>query len=378
MPKITTSERYKVNLVSGNTRYKLLAHQVVEDESLFVEFRSSSRLKHVVGGTVINSDKGLRVEEVHDRKDSRTHHLHYHPSGKVNIKRQDGTIINSLQFPPMILLDGALPLFIVSIASTDQLEIDYKKKDIADVDYNLDKSPVDRLHAEVWIGNKGVFDSMHPQIQPSIKVVYDDAALYDVAFFVGESVPIDPDATYGQVALTDTRLIGVPSMSIEVDVNQSHKDIPEYWSTPPAIARQFRAFLEHNQEAVSKAVGGEKGHYEIKISYCTDGVLCSLDWHPLRTLPSYSMVTFEQLTIKQVITILSGKENELIDVYHLESTIVSGPETVYVRKSRKSNISNALVYVANDHLKGRYFRILPENIKNIKRHLELVGVQQMH
>ena len=375
MPKITI-ERYKVSLVSEGVRYKLLAHQVAEDESLFVEFRSPPREKHIVGGTVISTEKGIRIEEVHDRKDSRAHHLHYHPSGKVNIKRQDNTVINRLQFPPLILLDGALPLFMVSIASIDQLEIDHKKKDIADVDYDLDEYPVDRLHAEVWIGKKGVFDSMRPQLQPSIKVVYDDAALYDVAYFVGKSMPIDPDAIYGEVSLSNTRLIGVPSASFEFDIDPSHKDIPEYWSTPHAIARQFRAYLEHNQELVRKAVGGEKGHYEIKISFCPDGVLCSLDWHPLRTSPSYSMVTFDQLTIKQVINALSGKENELIDVYQIEPKIVNGPNTVYVRRSSKSNISNALVYVANDYLKGRYFRILPENIKNIGCHLELVGVQQ--
>ena len=170
MPKITTFMRYKVSLVSEGVRYKLLSHQVAEDESLFVEFRSPPREKYVVGGTVISTELGIRIEEVHDRKDSRAHHLHYHPSGKVNIKRQDNTVINSLQFPPLILLDGALPLFMVSIASTDQLEIDHKKKDIADVDYDLDEYPVDRLHAEVWIGKKGVFDSMCPQLQPSIKV----------------------------------------------------------------------------------------------------------------------------------------------------------------------------------------------------------------
>lgn len=372
MAKISYSERYKANVVSAGVRYKFLAHQVVEDESLFVELRNPPRPTRAASGMAVGSSDGLRIDASGDSdEDNRAHSLHYHPSGHVNVKRFDGTKIRTLSFPPLIALKQPLFLLGLSVANVSQLNVDPKAKDPADIDFDLDAFPVNRPQGQIWIGPKGAFSPANDgPFSPHLKAVYSDAAIYDVAYFLGPGPLIDPNASYGGKLLSDMVITQSPLTDVPHDSPFAAGHRPEFWSTPHAVARQFRAHLEHLQTEVRQALGGADGHVEIKISLCSDGVICSLDWHPFIQDPRFSW-NVPNLSTADVLNILMGQTHALQDVHEIAPEIVSGPNSVFVRVGSKSNLSNALVFLASELLPNRYYRIPRDNIRNIEQYLRL-------
>lgn len=161
-----TVERYRVSVRSSGRLYKVLAHQVFDDESLLVELRSRPLKRHVLSGTLANNGSELAFQP-DSVDDGRAHHVHYHPSGQVRIKAHDGTLLRELSFPPIPVLHCPLQLFHLSVASVDQLDVDSKPHDFWDYVVDIDKMPVNRLQCTVWIGPKGsVHASPHPSSPP--------------------------------------------------------------------------------------------------------------------------------------------------------------------------------------------------------------------
>ncbi|WP_250486991.1 hypothetical protein [Caballeronia sp. GaOx3] len=323
---------------------------------------------------LVNSPEGISIAQSEPPSDeNRAHCLHYHPSGQVNVKNFGNARVRTLSFPPMVALRRPLFLMGMRVATVNQLNEDRKSTDFADFDFDLDAHQVSRPHAQIWIGPKGSFDEDDAGPFPhKVKLVYRDAAMYDVAYFLGDSLSIASDAIYDGHKLSDMLISFSPSSDLPSEVPLPQVSILEHWSTPHAIARQLRAHIEQLQAVVERTIGDARGQSEIRISLCKDGAICSLDWNHNFTHPGFSCEVFDFLTIRDVLAVLSGPTNVLKDVYSLDSDIVSKACSVFVRTKPKSNLANAVVFVADDLLVKRYYRIPPENVKNLEKYLRLV------
>ncbi|THJ25295.1 MAG: hypothetical protein CAF45_001970 [Nitrospira sp. CG24E] len=198
-----TVERYRLSVKVGNRRYKLFAYQVLEDETLSIELRCQPRKQRVLSGRLEAQSGEITILPDVESKGDRAHHVHYHPSGLLRIKAFDGTLIRELSLPPLPLLHLALPLFLLSVATVDQLDTDDRPSRLGDHVVDLDCMPIQRLQCVVWIGPKGSFGALSPISVPAQKIVYDDAGLYDVAYTVGEGIPVSASGSHKGVAISE-------------------------------------------------------------------------------------------------------------------------------------------------------------------------------
>jgi hypothetical protein len=375
---LNTVERYRLSVKIGNRRYKLLAHQVLEDETLSIELRSQPRKQHVVSGRLEALSGEFTISSDVGYKDGRAHHVHYHPSGRLRIKAFDGVVIRELSFPPLPLLHVAIPLFLLSAASVDQLDEDEKAPRLGDHVVDLDEMPVKRLQCVAWIGPKGSFSALSPMSVPAQKIVYEDAGLYDVAYIISEGVPITASVSHKGIPIRDTRITAVPADSIPSPKTLPNVG-PEYWASPNAIARQLRAALEDEFKKVKQMLGGNQcGAWEVRISLCKDGFIAALDWNYTLSTPGYSIAEWYQLSVGDVLGVLgnAGPELCLKDVSEIDSRLTGGlPNTCFVRLGQtksESSKHNAIVFLPAEHLRDRYYRIPRVALKHLSEIISIV------
>jgi hypothetical protein len=252
----------------------------------------------------------------------------------------------------------------------DQLELDERPASHGDCTFNLDDVHVERLQVQLSLGPKGAFRD--EAVRPPwclLRAVYDDAALYDVAYYIGQAPRIDESfamngvkfsstcITYYLTEITGDRLKGIPDLP------------PEVWSSPPAIARQVRAFLEHHADEFRTRIGWRTGGgYEVRISLCTDGAVAAVDWG---AACGYSFLRHENLSRAHVLGVLGWKEYEISkirDVADFAPDLTGNiHRAVFVRVwPRNGFVHNAIVFNAVDPPSNArpYWRIPPRALKN--------------
>src|SRR5205823_3350899 len=102
---IQTQEDYRVAILSEGNRYKALGHSVAEDETLYVNFRSQlSPRKFFCGDLQMTSAGLVPVADTMAPQLSEVRSLHYHPSGRVNLKDSKGTNLKSFRSIPLQML----------------------------------------------------------------------------------------------------------------------------------------------------------------------------------------------------------------------------------------------------------------------------------
>jgi hypothetical protein len=371
------SEKYRLALQLRGQRYKALGHSICEDETLQVRIRSRARPRRA--GRFVITATGATVMDNGGPEAPRGNSIHYHPSGRVNVKQRDGTYARRIQGPPLQLLQAPICLAYLSPAFIDQLDLEDKRLDQADSLFDLDKFPLKRVQIELYVGPKGAFDG--PLTWPfglAQRIVYGDAGLYDVAYFIAEAAPIDETAVIGGVKLASTCLTGVAN-----EINFDPIGIPVFpdsiWSSPPAVCRQIRAFLQNSAEILRAKAGSCKGGYEIRVTLCNDGAVAGVNWHDKIDGVRCSFNWYEALSRSQVLAILgaaAGGDGTITDVNEIDSRMCDGiPGTVFVRQRHgKGPLRvNALVFNASEApANARPYWRIPRDA--LKRPTEIVNL----
>jgi len=372
-----TQEIYRLSVRHNGKLYKGLSHSVEEDESLFVMNRNPARPRHLASGTPILTKDGVSLDRP-TSIDERAHHVHYHPSGVVVVKARDGTILRRIQAPPMLMLSTPFLMFSMSVARIEQLSVDGRHAAFGDHVIEVSQLDIKRLQIDCFVGPKTSFDgSLLGTFGPLHRIVYSDAALYDVAYFAGEGAPIDPSIEIAGIKLRDTCLTGTQSCNI-VEPSGLPSLTPEEWASAPAVGRQIRACLESCVPQFASRLGRTSGCYEIKISLCRDGVVAAVDWNSNAQTGQLSWLRFEGLVCDDVLRIVrQGPSNEenTADVFDLNPELCGGLRgTVFVRVRRptKVDVHNALVLRGSELLAKRYWRVVPCALKRIERVIELI------
>jgi hypothetical protein len=375
----TTREMYRLSVKSQGRLYKALSHSVEEDESLFVMNRSPPRPQHIATGIPLLTETGIRFGSP-QFTDSRAHHVHYHPSGALIVKAADNRTLTRVQAPPMPTLSGPFLMFHLSVAVIGQLAEEDNRARFADHVIDLSAMDIRRLQIECWVGPKAAFDAPFQWAHgPAQLIVYRDAAFYDVAYTAGEGAPIDPSIEFNGVKLKDTRITGALSANI-VEPSTLPRMSPEAWASPGAVARQLRASLESCAPQLGHRLGHEEGFYEIRISFCNDGVIAAVGWNPHSRSPQFSFVRFEQLGWRDALAVVRQSPTEksigALDVFDLNSELSGGlPSTVFVRSGTliDGEFKNALIFRGSELRVGRYWRIPPQSLKRMEEIIALIG-----
>lgn len=139
---VKTREDYRFSLIASGQRYKIFGHAICEDETLQLYFSSRLRPRSLYCGKFGHGKAGLTpVFEVQnaDLRDAKA--LHYHPSGRVNLKR-DGemTPLSTFRALPFQLLKS--PQFLCSItpATMGQLDLDTKAEKLGNAAVDIVQS----------------------------------------------------------------------------------------------------------------------------------------------------------------------------------------------------------------------------------------------
>jgi hypothetical protein len=376
-----TCEDYRLALQFRGRRYKALGHSVREDETLQVRFRSRPGPRRAGRGNLVMTAAGVTVIDSGGPEAPRINVVHYHPSGRINFKQRDGTFATRIQGPPLQMLRAPICLAYLSPAFIDQLDLEDKKFDGADCLFDLDKFALKRIQIELHVGPKGAFDGpLERSFGVTQRIVYRDAGLYDVAYFVGEAAPIDETAMIGGVKLALTCLSGVVS-EIEFDPTAIPALPDSVWSSPPAVYRQIRAFLETSFEVLRTRVGSPKGGYEIRVTLCNDGAVAGVNCHDKIDGVRCSFNWYETLSRSQVLAILgaaTGGDGTIADVNEIDSRLCSGfSGTIFVRQRHSAGPQrvNALVFNANEPPADSrpYWRIPPSALKKPAEIINLVA-----
>jgi hypothetical protein len=376
---VKTNEEYRLTLVSKGRRYKAFSHAVREDETLQIRFSSHLRPQNVFTGELARGDNGLApVGGTDEPSLSAVKALHYHPSGQINLKR-DGTVEPIKQFRtlPFQLLTSPTFLYGLSPSTLDQLTLDQKQTKPADAEISLDDLKLKRISVEVWVGPKGSFKNIQDQGPHAIaRAVYEDATLYDVCYKVTEAPPIDSSVIVKGARLECTcirwYLTGAPPESLK-----SVPDLPaEQWSSPPAVARQIRAFLEHSTEQLRQRIGALSGGRELRLSLCRTGAVASVDWGNDFV---WSFQRCENLTPEDILKVLGWRPDgmsKIKDVADIDAALTGGiREAVFVRaRPRNSMLHNAIVFNAIDPPTGSrpYWRIPPAALIEPSKIIKLI------
>jgi hypothetical protein len=265
----------------------------------------------------------------------------------------------------------------LSPATLDQLTLDQKQTKPADVEISLDDLRLKRVLVEVWVGPKGSFKKMQDRGPHTIvRALYEDAALYDVCYKVTEAPPIDSSVIVKGVRLECTcirwYLTGASPESLK-----SVPDLPpEQWSSPPAVARQIRAFLEHSTEQLRQRIGALSGGRELRLSLCRKGAVASVDWG---NDFAWSFQRCENLTRDDILKFLGWKPDgmsKIKDVADIDAALTGGIRgAVFVRaRPRNSMLHNAIVFNAIDPPTGSrpYWRIPPAALIEPSKIIELI------
>lgn len=147
---------------------------------------------------------------------------------------------------------------------------------------------------------------------------------------------------------------------------------PEYWASPTAVARQFRAVLEEQFEyAKEKLAAGAEGAWEVRMSLCRDGLVVALDWNYTWSKPGYSIVEWYQLSIIDVLKILGvgGGEAHVKDVHEIDPRLTGSQSKVcfvrLINPAKEHSMHNAIVLLPAEHMRNRYYRIPRAIVKNL-------------
>lgn len=376
---IQTFEDYRISITSNGRRYKAIGHSVREDESLYIQFRSKLRPRRIYCGGLEGTPQRItglgpnRTPELSGVKS-----IHYHPSGIVNLKGSGGEQLKALRSFPFQFLREPLWICSSSPASLGQLEVDNKNVAFGDYPFDLDRYQLERLQIQVAVGPKGSFidERMAP---PGCleRAVYNDAGLYDVAYFIGAAPEIDPDVEIEGVKLAATCIQSYPTDFTGAALDGIPNLPAAVWSTPPAISRQIRALLEDHVEYFVKHVGQASGAYKAAVFLCSDGAIAAVDWS---TEAGYSFTHEEHRTRRDILYTLGWREtgtSKLKDAANLGiRELGRHPRTVFVRtRPSKSFYHNALVFDATDPPTGGrpYWRIPPAVLIDPRKLIDLIG-----
>lgn len=372
-----TREIYRLSVKKGDRIFKALSHSVEEDESLFVMNRNPPRPRHIITGIPRLGENGLGLDNC-TSTDTRSHHIHYHPSGIVIVKARDNRLVARIQAPPMPMLKNPFLVFYLSVARVEQLQLENRQPAFGDHVIDVSSMDASRLQIECWVGPKRSFDGPFQwNFGAAQRIVYGDAGFYDVAYFAGAGAPIDPSIEIDGVRLSETCLTGTPFTNI-VEPSTLPTLSPESWASPGAVARQLRASLEKSVSRLAKKLEQTGGCYEIRVSLCSDGVVAAIDWNASRDAAGFSWQSFNELKCESILEILGCRElggpSRAIDVFERNPSLVDGlADTVFVRTRKSSgSLHNALVFRGSELLAGRYWRIPPQIIKNINALIDLV------
>lgn len=363
-----TYEDYRVSIEAAGRRYKLFGHSVREDETLQVRFRSHPKPRQLGVGDLVMTPKGASLVNQRFGAVPPARKIHYHPSGRINLKNNIGETIGSIDGPPLMMLRSPLLLATLSPASMDQLDVEDKKLDFADYVFKLDEVSVKRVQSEVWIGPRGSFDGeFQGRFGAVSRVVYRDAGLYHVAYEIGEAAHIDDDAEIDGIKLSNTCLTGGIHPDTKFDLSGVPNMAPAIWSSPPAVSRQIRAFLEKSIGKLRAKMGQMRGSYEISVSLCADGAIAGVKWHQDSDFARYSFNRAESLSRSAFLYFLGYRPTntgDILDVAHVDKRLCGGvEETVFVRRGviSKNPSSYQLYFSASDApcQQRPYWRIPP-------------------
>lgn len=370
MPK-NTVEEYRLSVVANGVRRKLLRHSVEEDETLLVQVRSKPRPTAV--GTVVSGHGKTEVSDV--RVDRRG--LSYHPSGRINIKSYNGKHQEVLTAPPFILIKQPIFLLSQSAAKIEQLDIDDSKTNFGDHCIDLSGVLLRRIHSECVIGPKGAFKGEF--VWPwgwAARLVYEDAAFYDVCYFVGERPAPPDDLQKDGVKINQTVLTGTLNQTLLPPIDSNLGSIaPTIWASPSAVARQLRALFEHRYERLRQAIGVENGSYHLKMTMASDGVVAAMEPRPDAEAPSAGWQTFLSLNVDTMLGTVRAANGAagLADCFSSDPTSTDNIEgAVYISNQGDPSCHYPLVFAARQLLKQRYYRIDPNAIRNVDTVLEMV------
>lgn len=358
-----TIEDYRLSIRLNGVRRKLVRHSVEEDETLLVQVRSAPRPTSV--GTVEWRNGDVETSEAQTARRA----VSFHPSGRINTKGHDGRHVDILTGPPLSLIKAPILLLVHSAASFDQFDADNSKMRHGDHCIELDNVGLRRIHLECLIGPKGAFNGeLQWPFGWAVRIVYEDAAFYDVCYVVGEAPPIPDHLESNGIKINRTVLTATLNQSqlsvIDIDAART---APEAWASPPAVARQLRALFEHRYEQLRRALHVPSGSYHIKMTMTSEGVVAAIEPLADGHMPSASWQTLLTLDVDGVLQVVSQTNDTvgLVDAYELDPILTNGVEKAVYLNSHEGRPRYPLVFAARQLLKNRYFRILPDALKNI-------------
>jgi hypothetical protein len=229
---------------------------------------------------------------------------------------------------------------------------------------------------ECFIGPKGAFKGeLQSPFGWAARLVYEDAAFYDVCYVVGEAPPIPDHLERNGIKINRTVLTATLNQSqlptIEADAART---APEAWASPPAVARQLRALFEHRYERLRRALRVPDGSYHIKMTMTSEGVVAAIEPIPDGHMPSASWQTLLTLDVDKVLQVVEQENGTaaLVDACQLDPKLTNGIEKAVYLSSYEANPRYPLVFAARHFLNNRYFRILPDALKNIDGVMEML------
>lgn len=116
----------------------------------------------------------------------------------------------------------------------------------------------------------------------------------------------------------------------------------------------------------------------MRISLSKDGLIAALDWNRNLSIPGYSIAEWYQLSVCDVLGVLgdAGTESCLKDVNDIDSQLTGGrTKTCFVRLGKnqsQSSMHNAVVFLPNEHLRDRYYRIPRVVLKQLSKIISLI------
>jgi hypothetical protein len=372
MPK-DTIEEYRLSIMANGIRRKLLRHSVEEDETLLVQVRSARGATTV--GTVTAQNGKMEVNAI--RIDRRG--LSYHPSGRINIKSHDGKHQEILHAQPLPLLKQPIFLLFHSAAKVEQFDLDDTVPKFGDHCVDISEIELRRVHAECLIGPKGAFKGEFSWPWGwAARIVYEDAAFYDVCYMVGNGPSIPDDLQNNGIKINQTVLTGTVNQSLLPPLESGIPNLtPAAWASPSAVARQLRALFEHRYDHVRRALGAEKGSYHVKMTMASNGVIAAMEPLASAGQPSAGWVTHLSLNVDQVLEVVRTANGfgGLIDCQKIDPALTNNVEgSVYISNGSPGHYP--LVFAARQILKHRYYRIDPKALKNIDQVLDALRQAQ--